>query len=210
MRRLDMTAGGAVRSAGRVPDSWLVQVDERSHAGRGHGRRVGRIAQLLAEHAVGPLANVDPDDLMLAGLAHELGRLSYDVTQPVMVAEHGAALLREVGCAAVVVEGVRHLNEHWDGTGGPEALAGQAIPVVSQVLLVADTLDHYVSALLRTGLHVAEALERALGLMWIQQGTVFNPALVESARRQRSRLPCVWSEPRLVVVPPEPVVPAAA
>ena len=205
-----MTAGIAMRSAGRVPENWLVQVDERSHAGRGHGRRVGRIAQLLAEHAVGSVSRLDADLLMLAGLGHELGRLSYDVTQPVMVAEHGAELLREVGCAEAVVEGVRHQNEHWDGTGGPGGLAGYEIPLVSQALLLADTLDNYVSAWLRTGLHVVEALERALGLVWIQQGTVFSPALVESALAQRSRLPGVWGEPRLAVTSAEPARSAAA
>ena len=205
-----MTAGMAVRSAGRVPESWLVQADERSHAGRGHGRRVGRIAQLLAEHAAGPVSRLPAEVLMLAGRVHELGRLSYDVTQPVMVAEHGAELLREVGCAEAVVEGVRHQNEHWDGTGGPGGLAGREIPEVSQALLLADTLDNYVTAWLRTGLHVAEALERALGLVRIQQGTVFSPALVESALGQRSRLPGVWGEPRLVVEPAEPARSVAA
>jgi HD-GYP domain-containing protein (c-di-GMP phosphodiesterase class II) len=36
---------------------------------------------------------------------------------------------------------VRHHHERWDGTGYPDRLAGEAIPLSARVFAVADTLD---------------------------------------------------------------------
>ena len=36
---------------------------------------------------------------------------------------------------------VRHHHERWDGTGYPDGLAGEEIPVQARVFAVADTLD---------------------------------------------------------------------
>jgi len=36
---------------------------------------------------------------------------------------------------------VRHHHEHWDGTGYPDGLRGEAIPLAARVFAVADALD---------------------------------------------------------------------
>jgi HD-GYP domain-containing protein (c-di-GMP phosphodiesterase class II) len=53
----------------------------------------------------------------------------------------GSEILRDVewlGAARLVV---RHHHERWDGTGYPDGLAGEAIPLAARVFAVADTLD---------------------------------------------------------------------
>jgi HD-GYP domain-containing protein (c-di-GMP phosphodiesterase class II) len=40
-----------------------------------------------------------------------------------------------------IVPSIRHHHERWDGTGYPDGLAGETIPVVSRVIAFADTID---------------------------------------------------------------------
>jgi response regulator RpfG family c-di-GMP phosphodiesterase len=39
------------------------------------------------------------------------------------------------------VPAVRHHHENWNGSGYPHGLAGEAIPLASRVIMLADTLD---------------------------------------------------------------------
>ena len=40
-----------------------------------------------------------------------------------------------------VVPAVRHHHENWDGTGYPDGVKGEAIPLASRIIMFADTLD---------------------------------------------------------------------
>jgi hypothetical protein len=123
-----------------------------------------------------------------AAASHELGRLVEPTAQPSVLAERGARLLRELGCDPGVVCAVRHMHERWDGTGGPSGLAVWEIPTASLILGVADALDHYASAWRQTGVALREAVDRAIGLVLAQQGTVFSPLLANAVKRERAFL----------------------
>jgi response regulator RpfG family c-di-GMP phosphodiesterase len=105
-------------------------------------------------------------------------------------------MLTELDCTAGVVEGVRHMHERYDGTGGPDRLRGEGIPPIAQVLAVADSLEHYAAAWVHAGRDAAEAMERALGLVRVQRGTVFSPEVVDAAMRQRHRIVGIYTETR--------------
>lgn len=175
-------------TTGRVPQGWLDTVDQRSYAGPGHARRVGQLALAIAEAAPDLERQLEVGELLVAAWSHELGRISGDASGPVEVVLQGASLLTERGCSPGVVEGIRHLHERYDGSGGPRGLTGTEIPVVSQILSVADSVDHYVSAWLQTGKSPMEAVERALGLVRVQAGTVFAPPVVDAIIRQQARV----------------------
>jgi ribonuclease P protein subunit RPR2 len=53
----------------------------------------------------------------------------------------GAEILRDVDFLGEGKLVVRHHHERWDGTGYPDALTGDAIPIAARVFAVADTLD---------------------------------------------------------------------
>jgi putative two-component system response regulator len=190
--RQDMTRGwgplGESITPGAVPQGWLDLVDERSYAGPGHAQRVGKLALALAEASPEHGMQVDTGELLVAAWSHELGRLAREAADPVVMATEGARMLQGLGCAPGVVEGVCHQYERWDGSGGPLGLAGSAIPLLSQLLSVADALDHYIAAWLQTGRDGTLAAERALGLIQAQRGTMFSPAVVDAAVRQRLRV----------------------
>lgn len=181
--------------AGRIPQGWLDMVDQRSYAGPGHARRVGQLALAIAEAAPDLERQLEVGELLVAAWSHELGRISGEASDPVEMVLEGARLLTEQGCAPGVAAGVRHLHERHDGSGGPRGLAGQAIPVVSQILSVADAVEHYVSAWLQAGKPPTEAVERALGLVRVQRGTLFAPAVVDAVLRQESRVLSICGSP---------------
>jgi HD-GYP domain-containing protein (c-di-GMP phosphodiesterase class II) len=53
----------------------------------------------------------------------------------------GAEILRDVDFLGEGKLVVRHHHERWDGTGYPDELAGDGIPIAARVFAVADTLD---------------------------------------------------------------------
>jgi response regulator RpfG family c-di-GMP phosphodiesterase len=78
-------------------------------------------------------------DLGLAGVPHELttgGRRLTDEERRV-VGQHpltGARMMRQSSRLREAAEIVRHLGEHYDGTGIPEGLSGTSIPLESRIL----------------------------------------------------------------------------
>ena len=53
----------------------------------------------------------------------------------------GADMVGRIEGLEPVVPWIRHLHEHVDGSGYPDGLVGDAIPLESRVLLVADAFD---------------------------------------------------------------------
>src|ERR1700761_8748976 len=61
-----------------------------------------------------------------------------------LMAQHpviGAQIVRGIEFLAQAAQVVRHHHERWDGTGYPDGLAGEDIPLAARVFAVADTLD---------------------------------------------------------------------
>ena len=171
---------------------WLDLVEE-SYMGSAHARRVGRLALALAEGVPGVSARLEVSDLLVAAWSHELGRHSAN-GDPVAVAAESARMLANLGSSPKVVQAVRSLAERHDGTGGPEGQAGDAIPLISQLVAVADALEHHVSVSLAEAAGPAEAVDRGLSLIKAQRGTVFRPEVVDTAVRQRSRLVTICAD----------------
>ncbi|HEX6134492.1 MAG TPA: response regulator [Longimicrobiales bacterium] len=176
----------AVRAERRsAPAGWLDLV-ERSYMGSVHARRVGRVALALAESIPGVERRLEIRDLLVAAWSHELGRTT--AGEPVGIATEGARMLSELGSATNVVQAVRHLAERYDGTGGPRGCSGDAIPLISQIVSVADAVEHFVVESFLAGEDTVAAVDRALAAVTPQRGAAFRPEVVDAARRQRSRL----------------------
>ena len=86
-------------------------------------------------HDIGKVAV--PDAILF-----KAGRLSEEEYS--LIAQHpvvGAEILRDVDFIGEGKLVVRHHHERWDGTGYPDGLAGDEIPLAARVFAVADTLD---------------------------------------------------------------------
>jgi HD-GYP domain-containing protein (c-di-GMP phosphodiesterase class II) len=127
-------------------------------------------------------------ELEVAAWSHEIGLLAGPTANPVEMAWRSAEILKECGSNDLVVTLVRSMHERWDGSGGPERLRGESIPLGAQILSAVDSLDHYCAAWLRTGAPPAEAAERAVELVVAQAETCFNPEITALVRAQSDAL----------------------
>jgi HD-GYP domain-containing protein (c-di-GMP phosphodiesterase class II) len=75
---------------------------------------------------------------------------------------------------------VRHHHEHWDGTGYPDALAGEQIPLAARVLCIADAFTALTS---RRTYRKQYSQQEALDIMAAEAGTTFDPELFATFRR---------------------------
>ena len=56
-------------------------------------------------------------------------------------ADEGARIIERLGFLADAVPAIRHHHERWDGSGYPDGLAGEEIPLGARIIHVADALD---------------------------------------------------------------------
>jgi putative two-component system response regulator len=71
----------------------------------------------------------------------------------------------------------RHHHERWDGSGYPDGLAGDAIPLAARLMAVADVFDALIS---RRVYKAAFAFDEVLGIMAEQRGRQFDPDLTDA------------------------------
>jgi diguanylate cyclase (GGDEF)-like protein len=144
---------GEVRRLFLATLSGLLGMAER-HDGFGeHGERVSRLA--VAVGRVLGLESAALDALQAGALLHDVGRLAE--TEPLWLKpgplsdEERSRLPRHClnGVRALAAlpsldrerEIVRHHHENWDGTGYPDGLAGERIPVLARIVAVCDAWD---------------------------------------------------------------------
>ena len=118
---------------------------------RGHCQRVSQLSRLTAERL--GLDDATREVICLAALLHDIGKIGVsdgilNKTGPLMPAERdlirkhvtiGRDLLRSLPALREVSEVVLHHHEHFDGSGYPDALAGEQIPIGSRVVAAVDS-----------------------------------------------------------------------
>ncbi len=130
-------------------------------------------AQSTAQVARFVLRHAGPGE----GLARRVGRLLTLVRDGAQLAteliearcERGAAIAGRLGFGARVSAGIHSLDEHWNGRGRPEGLAGRAVPLAARIALLAQVIDVFHDEAGPDAAR-AEAVRRA--------GTWFDPDLV--------------------------------
>ena len=86
--------------------------------------------------------------------------------------------------STAVAQGIAAINEHWDGSGEPGKLRGEAIPVTARVALLAQTVD-----LVHGGSRTAAAVREVK----MRSGTWFDPRLADCFERV-SRSGFMWAQ----------------
>ncbi len=138
----------------------------------GHSRRVAQTARLIAREL--GLTSEEADLIASAGQVHDIGKIAID---PAIILKPGKLTddewvqmkLHPVYSADVInrfasypdgVPLVRGHHESIDGTGYPDGLKGDAIPIGARILAVADTFDAITSDRpYRSGMPVHRAVE---------------------------------------------------
>lgn len=157
-----------------------------------HSERVAAFAVRLARRM-----GLSPDDLAvveLSALLHDVGKIGVPdaiLNKPGKLTDlefnemrqhpvHGARMLGHIQNPRVsdLLPGVKHHHEKWDGTGYPDGLTAEAIPLLGRLLAVADFLDAVTSD--RT-YQTRMSLDAAVGIMKERSGTYYDPGIVEAA-----------------------------
>jgi HD-GYP domain-containing protein (c-di-GMP phosphodiesterase class II) len=92
--------------------------------------------------------------------------------------DRGAALLSKLGVDQSAAEAVRSVKERWDGSGYPDSLKGEQIPLLARICAVAQHLD-FTSA--------TSGMQSAIETLEQRSGTWFDPELVRMARSLHRR-----------------------
>ena len=103
---------------------------------------------------------------------------------------------RTIQLAALIA--LRH-HEHYDGSGYPDGLRGDAIPIEARIATVADVLDALISP---RPYKLAWAVDDALAYLREQSGVLFDPRCVEALLRNRERLDDICT--RFSMIPARP------
>jgi HD-GYP domain-containing protein (c-di-GMP phosphodiesterase class II) len=175
---------------------------------------VHRVADLAV--AIGKEMGLDKDDvkrLSLVGILHDVGKIHID---PAVLAKPGPLddmerdhMRRhpEIGYAMIaqkfdrrVAEAILYHHERYDGFGYPFGLAGDKIPLLSRIVLVADAFDAITS---NRAYQAALPVEYAVNEIVVNSGTQFDPAAVEAflAITERGELPPKRTPPKEVLAP---------
>ncbi|SON54516.1 Cyclic di-GMP phosphodiesterase response regulator RpfG [Hartmannibacter diazotrophicus] len=96
----------------------------------------------------------------------------------------GAEIAAKMHFSASVCEGILSLDEHYDGSGKPEGLSGDQIPMFSQIALLAQVADVF---------QVAAGPQAAIREVSGRSGTWFSPSLVAAFCRLAED-EAFWSE----------------
>jgi hypothetical protein len=106
-----------------------------------------------------------------------------------------AALLESIPGLAPLLPIVRNYRERWDGTGYPDRLAGEQIPLMARIVAVADAFDELTTEGREGG---QLPLEHALGEIEAGAGTRFDPRCVEALLQLRPEIQRLIGQRRLL------------
>jgi putative nucleotidyltransferase with HDIG domain len=160
----------------------------------GHSRRVTRHAERIA-HDMG-LSREDVARVRTAASLHDVGKVHTPrqiLAKPDRLTDQeleimkrhpvdGARMVAELRDPAIIAM-VRHHHERLDGSGYPDGLRGDEIPLGSRIISVADTFDAITSS--RT-YHGARAHRRALEVVSEEAGNRLDPDAVAAFLRYYS------------------------
>ena len=86
--------------------------------------------------------------------------------------DRGASIVSKLGMGEFAAEAVRSLDEHWDGSGYPDSIQGEQIPLLSRICAIAQHLDI---------LSAGRGTQNAIDTLEERSGTWFDPQLVRVA-----------------------------
>jgi diguanylate cyclase (GGDEF)-like protein/putative nucleotidyltransferase with HDIG domain len=173
-------------------ESLSATVDARDAYTAGHSRRVQQLALAIGREL--GLSQAELDLLGHAALFHDIGKLAIPdaiLLKPASLtadewglmqrhADEGARIIDRLGFLNDAVPAIRHHHERFDGTGYPDGLSGEDIPLGARIIHVADALD----SMLTTRIYrAARPADEALDELRRGSATQFCPRCVSALER---------------------------
>jgi len=163
----------------------------------GHSVRVSKISELIAIEMGCPENTIVTSKI--GGLLHDVGKIGIkeellrkkkvlDEVETDEIRKHsilGAELIAQFRMFNSVVESIRHHHEWYNGTGYPDGLAGENIPITSRIILVADAIDAMTSGRPGRKINTIEETYEELRKFSVIQ---FDPKVVETCFKIKDKI----------------------
>lgn len=166
-------------------------LDLRDTETEGHSVRVAEIAVKIGREI--DISDAQLEALWHGALLHDIGKigvpdqilnktsqLTPDEWQ--IMRQHpiwGADIVSSIEFLADAVDVVRHHHEAWDGSGYPDGLSGEDIPLIARIFMVADTYDAITS---NRPYRAGRSPQVAWDIIMQESGNRFDPDVVEAFR----------------------------
>jgi diguanylate cyclase (GGDEF)-like protein/putative nucleotidyltransferase with HDIG domain len=173
-------------------------IDAKDQYTQGHSQKVSAYAALLAE-SLG-MSERDVEEIRLGAVLHDVGKVGIpeqilNKSGPLNPDEwetmkthvtFGAKLLEPLEPLSRIRQMVLHHHEFFDGSGYPQSLAGQNIPLGARIITIADSYDTITSD---RSYKKGRTAEEALAEVERCANTQFDPDLVAAFLRAMRQLP---------------------
>ncbi len=171
-----------------------------------HSRRVTRFAILLGEQL--HLSAAELESLRFGTPLHDIGKIGVvdailRKPGPLTPAEFeimkthptaGSKIIELIPDLHAILPIVRSHHERWDGTGYPDSLASDAIPLLARIVAVAEAFDAMTSD---TPYRKALTLDEAFSELGRHSGSQFDPTIVTAFLQARDRVIELMKAPEL-------------
>jgi HD domain-containing protein len=182
--------GLSTKERAKLLERLVAGIETRDPYLHGHSRRVARHAWMIARRMNLPRAEIAR--IRTAAAIHDVGKIKIPKTilhkaGPLSDAEYevikqhpgdGALMAAALGDPELTSM-VAHHHERLDGTGYPDGLSGEEIPLGARIIAVADTFDAIVS---ERPYRSASPHKRAIDTLRDEAGTRLDPAVVRAFR----------------------------
>jgi diguanylate cyclase (GGDEF)-like protein/putative nucleotidyltransferase with HDIG domain len=177
----------------RTIEALALAIEAKDHTTHTHLQRVRTYAVEVAREL--NLSGDETEALRAAALLHDIGKLAVPeqiISKPGRLTPEefekmkvhplvGAEILERVAFPYPVAPIVRSHHERWDGSGYPEGIAGEQIPIGARILAAVDCLDALAS---HRQYRPALPLVAAMAKVQEKSGTWFDPQVVEILARR--------------------------
>jgi len=167
-------------------------IDAKDPYTRGHSVRVNRYSVILARYL--GLSESDIADIHVASLLHDVGKIGVDdaiLKKPGKLTPEefevmklhtviGANIMAPIRQMQRLLPGLRSHHERWAGSGYPDGLKGDGIPLMARIISVADTFDAMTTD---RPYQKAKSFEAALARLNELKGSGFDEHIVEAFNR---------------------------
>jgi putative nucleotidyltransferase with HDIG domain len=173
-------------------------IDAKDDVTHSHIRRV-QIAAVALAREMGITDSATIQAIEAAALLHDTGKIAVpehilnkpgkltpaEFEKMKLHAPIGAEILSAIDFPYPVVPIVRHHHENWDGTGYPDRIAGEAIPIGARILSVVDCFDALTSD---RPYRRRMSDDDALAILLERRGKMYDPAVVDTFVRQYTKI----------------------
>lgn len=133
--------------------AFAAAIDAKDPYTRGHSERVAAYSRAIARYL--GLPKDMQEKVWIAGVLHDVGKIGVQdrvlLKQGVLTPEEfdqmkqhpviGADIIEPISALTDMIPGIRWHHEAWNGTGYPDKLQGEQIPLMARIIGVADTFD---------------------------------------------------------------------